>query len=63
VIGEQPIMKPGQSFQYESACPLFTTVGTMEGEYEMLVLGEQGDWLDKFEVNIGKFALRKPEMA
>jgi ApaG protein len=63
VVGEQPILKPGESFEYQSACPLFTTVGTMEGEYEMVVMGEAGDWLDKVEVKIGKFALRKPEMA
>lgn len=61
VVGEQPILEPGKSFEYQSACPLFTTVGTMEGEYEMVVINSQGEWGDKFEVKIGKFALRKPE--
>eukprot|EP00882_Tetradesmus_deserticola_P003343 GHRQ01003539.1.p1 GENE.GHRQ01003539.1~~GHRQ01003539.1.p1 ORF type:complete len:269 (+),score=123.32 GHRQ01003539.1:152-958(+) len=62
VVGEQPRLEPGQSFEYQSACPLFTTVGTMEGEYEMAVMDAQGEWVDKLEVKIGKFALRKPEM-
>jgi hypothetical protein len=34
----------------------------MEGEYEMVVLDQQGEWADKIEAKIGIFALRKPEM-
>lgn len=63
VVGEQPILEPGRSFEYQSACPLFTTFGTMEGEYEMVVLDEQGEWGERFEARIGRFALRKPEQA
>eukprot|EP00879_Flechtneria_rotunda_P005257 GHRR01005542.1.p1 GENE.GHRR01005542.1~~GHRR01005542.1.p1 ORF type:complete len:257 (+),score=66.84 GHRR01005542.1:129-899(+) len=63
VIGEQPILEPGKSFAYDSACPLFTTIGTMEGEFEMVLLNEKGEWGDKFLAKIGKFALRKPETA
>lgn len=58
VIGEQPILAPGKQFEYESACPLRTPVGTMEGEYEMGVLdGTTGEWTDKLEVKIGRFGL------
>ncbi|UAA38182.1 Co2+/Mg2+ efflux protein ApaG [Paraneptunicella aestuarii] len=35
VVGEQPILKPGGSFQYTSGAVLETPVGTMEGYYEM----------------------------
>lgn len=63
VVGEQPLLEPGKSFEYQSACPLFTTVGTMEGEYEMIVMDSQGNGGDKIEVKIGKFALRKPEQS
>lgn len=63
MVGEQPILKPGQNFEYQSACPLFTTFGTMEGEYKMAILDDQGEWLDEVEVQIGCFALIKPETA
>jgi len=33
VVGEQPVLQPGESFQYTSACPLPTPVGTMHGTY------------------------------
>ncbi|MFZ5785895.1 MAG: Co2+/Mg2+ efflux protein ApaG [Acidobacteriota bacterium] len=36
VVGEQPDLAPGQSFQYTSACPLGTPVGTMHGTYQMV---------------------------
>lgn len=35
VIGAQPELEPGQSFEYSSYCPLATPWGTMEGEYTM----------------------------
>jgi len=35
VVGEQPVLKPGQSFQYTSACPLTTEVGSMYGYYTL----------------------------
>jgi ApaG protein len=56
-------LQPGKSFEYQSACPLFTTFGSMEGEYEMVLLNEQGEWMDRVEVKIGRFALIKPDMA
>ncbi len=63
MVGEQPILQPGKSFEYQSACPLYTTFGTMEGEYEMVILNDQGEWEDRVEVKIGRFALIKPDMA
>ena len=61
--GVQPILAPGRSFEYQSACPLYTTFGCMEGEYEMVLLNEAGEWDGCVEVKIGRFALVKPEMA
>ena len=34
VVGEQPVIKPGEVFEYTSSCPLSTAVGTMRGRYE-----------------------------
>jgi ApaG protein len=36
VVGKQPVLQPGESFQYTSFCPLQTPFGTMEGSYEMV---------------------------
>lgn len=57
VVGVQPILPPGESFQYSSACPLRTPVGSMQGEYEFAVLNSDGEWGDVFEVEIGRFGL------
>ncbi len=60
VVGEQPILPPGRSFSYQSACPLFTTQGTMEGSFEMVLLDDSGGWGARFEARVGRFALRAP---
>lgn len=39
VVGNQPLLKPGESFEYTSGCVLATPVGTMRGTYQM-VTGE-----------------------
>jgi ApaG protein len=53
VVGEQPILAPGQSFQYSSWCPLKTPTGHMRGTYQMTrPSGED------FEVEIAPFALK-----
>ena len=36
VVGEQPVLTPGESFTYTSACPLRTPTGNMRGTYEMI---------------------------
>lgn len=55
VVGEQPLLAPGGSFQYTSFCPLKTPFGSMHGSYRMLLpTGES------FEAAIAPFALAAP---
>ena len=55
VVGEQPAISPGESFEYTSGCPLTTPSGLMVGSYEMTdPAGET------FEVNIPAFSLDSP---
>lgn len=55
VVGEQPMIAPGASFDYVSGCPLSTPTGSMQGSYHML--SEDGS---AFDVAIPKFALIAP---
>lgn len=55
VVGVQPHIKPGEAFQYTSACPLDTPVGTMEGTYRMA--REDGT---EFDAQIESFTLVAP---
>jgi ApaG protein len=55
VVGKQPVLEPGQSFEYTSACPLKTQFGSMHGTYQMLGPGNS-----TFDVEIKGFALRLP---
>lgn len=55
VVGKQPILQPGQSFEYTSGCPLATPFGSMAGRYEM----ERADGTT-FRADVGKFELRQP---
>jgi ApaG protein len=55
VVGEQPVIEPGGSFDYVSGCPLSTPTGNMQGSYHMI--GEDGT---AFDVTIPKFALLAP---
>ncbi len=52
VIGNQPRIEPGQTFQYESWCPLRTVWGTMEGTFTM-----RRDDGEQFEVQVARFYL------
>lgn len=52
VVGEQPVLDPGESFEYESFCPLPTPTGSMQGKYTM-VSGHG----EVFEARIAPFAL------
>jgi ApaG protein len=56
VVGEQPVLSPGESFQYTSGCPLKTSTGVMRGTYQM-VYTDRGD---HFDVEIAPFALHEP---
>jgi ApaG protein len=55
VIGEQPVLKPGDHFEYTSGSSINTIVGTMRGTYQMV--GEDGT---KFEALIPEFTLSVP---
>ena len=55
VIGEQPVLKPGETFQYTSGCPLNTDSGFMVGHYTM-----QTKAGNIFNVDIPAFALDRP---
>jgi ApaG protein len=55
VVGEQPVLEPGESFVYSSGCPLTTPSGDMRGTYQM-VTGEG----DTFDVEIARFELEAP---
>ncbi len=57
VVGEQPVLKPGQSFGYTSGTVLATPVGTMTGSYQMVA--EDGT---KFEAPIPQFVLSVPRV-
>ena len=56
VVGEQPVIAPGQSYDYVSGCPLDTPTGAMEGSYQMI--GADGEI---FEARIPGFQLIGPE--
>lgn len=58
VVGEQPLIKPGGSFEYTSGTPLGTPSGFMSGHYDMT--GPDGQ---VFEVSVPSFALDLPEAA
>ncbi len=58
VVGEQPLILPGASFDYVSGCPLATPTGSMQGSYHMI----DGDGAG-FDVAIPKFALVAPAVA
>jgi ApaG protein len=55
VVGAQPVLRPGESFEYTSACPLRTTFGTMHGSYQMIE--ENGE---PFDAEIAAFSLSMP---
>ena len=57
VIGQQPMLKPGESFEYSSGTHLETSVGTMRGTYQMLA--EDGH---AFEAEIPLFTLSVPRV-
>lgn len=55
VVGEQPVLKPGESFEYTSGCPLGTPSGIMAGSYQMTTtVGE------RFDIEIPAFSLDSP---
>lgn len=57
VVGEQPLLQPGESFEYTSGTALATPVGTMHGSYQMVA--EDGI---KFDAEIPSFTLSMPRV-
>jgi len=55
VVGNQPVLKPGQSFEYTSGCPLTTPFGSMHGTYQMINNSDE-----KFDIEIAPFTLTEP---
>ena len=56
VIGQQPVLEPGETFEYTSGTPLETPSGFMEGLYHMVTTGSG----EKFDVAIPAFSLDSP---
>ena len=57
VVGEQPFLKPGESFEYTSGTAIATPVGAMKGSYQMVA--EDGT---QFEAEIPEFILAVPRV-
>ena len=55
VVGEQPVLAPGEAFEYTSFCPLSTPVGSMHGTYGMVREGGEA-----FDAVIAPFSLAVP---
>jgi ApaG protein len=55
VVGHQPVLAPGESFEYTSGCPLSTPFGSMKGAYHMVT-----DRGERFETEIAPFYLQGP---
>jgi ApaG protein len=56
VVGEQPVLRPGDSFEYTSGTPLPTPSGIMGGTYQM----EESETGERFDVTIPSFSLDSP---
>lgn len=55
VVGEQPVLGPGEAFEYTSFCPLRTPIGSMHGSYQMV--SARGE---RFDATIAPFSLAVP---
>ena len=55
VVGEQPMLKPGEAFEYTSGCPIATPVGSMRGSYQCVAADGT-----RFEAPIPEFLLSMP---
>ena len=58
VVGEQPVLDPGEAFEYTSGTPLPTPSGIMAGSYQM-----EGNNGEQFDVEIPAFSLDSPHQA
>jgi ApaG protein len=55
VVGEQPLLEPGEAFEYTSFCPLPTPIGSMHGAYQMVAADGSA-----FDALIAPFSLAVP---
>jgi ApaG protein len=55
VVVQQPILEPGQEFEYTSGCPLTTPFGSMRGSYQMVTADGS-----RFDAAIAEFPLQAP---
>lgn len=55
VVGEQPVLEPGESFEYTSGCPLAMPFGSMRGTYQMVTASGT-----RFDAEIAPFTLQGP---
>jgi ApaG protein len=58
VVGEQPVLKPGERFEYTSGVPLNTPTGLMAGTYQMIA-----DNGERFDAEVPAFSLDSPHVA
>lgn len=58
VVGNQPVLAPGESFEYTSGCPLTVPFGSMQGTYQMV-----NDREEQFDIEIAPFTLMEPQTA
>jgi ApaG protein len=58
VVGEQPVIQPGHSYDYVSGCPLATPTGAMKGSFQMIGAGGQS-----FDVEVPQFDLIGPAVS
>ncbi len=57
VVGKQPVLEPGETFEYTSGCPLSTPQGIMAGSYEM-----RNSSGERFMIDIPPFSLDSPHV-
>ncbi len=56
VVGVQPLLEPGEDFEYTSGCPLSTPFGSMEGSFQMVTEDADGG----FDAEVARFEFREP---
>ena len=56
MVGEQPVLAPGERFEYTSGVPLPTASGFMTGRYQMVT-----DRGERFEIDVPTFSLDSPD--
>ena len=54
-MGDQPVLEPGDCYEYTSGCPLPTPFGSMQGSYQMVTASGE-----HFDAEIAEFILREP---